>query len=96
MIRDSRAAWNGVIRFELWNGVRGNSEPKRLRILEAAVLSLQMQEAVWDCACEYAAKARVKGLTVPPTDHAIFACARVHGIELLYGDQHFDELAKLT
>jgi len=32
---------------------------------------------------------------VPVADRVIFACARIHGLDVVHDDTHFDDLAKL-
>jgi predicted nucleic acid-binding protein len=34
-------------------------------------------------------------VTVPLADLLIFACAKIHGLEVAHDDTHFDELSKL-
>jgi predicted nucleic acid-binding protein len=38
---------------------------------------------------------RASGVTVPLADLLIFACAKIHGLEVAHDDSHFDELLKL-
>jgi predicted nucleic acid-binding protein len=40
-------------------------------------------------------RGRAAGLTVPVADVLVFACAKIHGVDLAHDDRHFDELAKL-
>jgi hypothetical protein len=35
-------------------------------------------------------------VTVPLADLLVFACAKVHGLEVAHDDAHFDELTKLA
>ena len=41
-------------------------------------------------------QARDRGVTAPATDLLVFATVRVHGLELLHRDAHFDRLAELV
>jgi len=73
--------------------VSGAGERKVLREYESIVLDLPITEAVWELAIRLAGRGRESGLNVPLADLVIFACARVHGVELAHADRHFDLLA---
>ena len=89
------ACWCPLVQLELWNGARGDHEPKVLRHLESVLVSLPMDGEVWDIACSLARRARSRGVTVSATDIAIAACARRHGATLESADADFDRLATL-
>lgn len=89
------AAWCNVIRLELWNGIGDNREKKLLREFEADLPVLSVDETVWEHAIGLAIAARHEGITVPATDLVIYACARVHNVELEFYDRHFELLAQL-
>lgn len=95
LLSNSEAAWCDMVRIELWNGVRGESEKRRLRELDADLPRLEITSEVWDEACSVGLLARAAGLTVPASDLVIFACARTHRAGLEHNDKHFDLLAKL-
>jgi predicted nucleic acid-binding protein len=50
---------------------------------------------VWERAIRLADRGRASGVTVPLADLLIFACAKVHGLDVAHDDAHFDDLAKL-
>jgi predicted nucleic acid-binding protein len=94
-IRTGEAAWCAAVRLELWAGVRDERERKALGEFTASVIDLPIDGEVWERAIWFADRVRRKGRTMPYPDLLIFACARVHGVELLHRDKHFDQLAAL-
>lgn len=84
-----------LIRLELWNGVRGDAEKKKLRDMENRAPDLDIPAEIWEDACELALQARSKGITVPASDLLIFSCARHYNYEIEACDKHFDLLATL-
>lgn len=95
LVREGAAAWCDMVRVELWNGLRGTAEKKQMEALEADVINLPVNDAVWDRARLLAQRARAKGVTVPATDLVIAACAWEHGVEMEHDDAHLTALAKL-
>jgi predicted nucleic acid-binding protein len=91
-LRSGRARFCDLVRLELWNGIGGDAERKWLMELEQSVETVPTDEAVWAEARRLAQETRRQGLTVPATDLLIAACARVHGLEILHRDGHFDRL----
>jgi len=89
------AAWCGMIRLELWSGVRDSKERKQLASLDRVVHLLEITPPVWSEACQLAGLARSKGITAPASDQLIFACSKFHKATMLHRDRHFDALAKL-
>lgn len=81
-----------MVLLELWNGVRGAHEKRKLRKLEQGVPCLAMTDEVWQLARNLAIKCRDAGYTVPATDLLIVACARHHGSKLDHCDSHFDQI----
>ena len=94
VVREGRARFCDLVRLELWNGIGGDRERRWLREMEAVVDIVATTDEVWDEARLLAAESRRSGLTVPATDLLIAACARVHGLDLLHRDSHFDKLAR--
>ncbi len=95
VVSSGDAAWCNAVRLELWNGVRGQRETKRLKEFDDRLPRLELDERVWDLACSLARASRGAGLTIPAIDVLIFACARRHGVKLEHCDDHFDRLANL-
>ena len=95
LLESGEAAWCPPVRLELWRGVTNDVERKTLRRYEALLPSYEISSAVWDRSIRLADRGRSAGLTVPLADLLIFACAKLHGLEIAHDDGHFDELAKL-
>lgn len=95
-LREGRARLCDFVRLELWNGVGGEAERRWLAELEATVESVPTNLRVWAEARKQTSEARHHGLTVPASDHLIAACARVHDLDLLHRDTHFDRLETLV
>jgi predicted nucleic acid-binding protein len=96
LMLNQEACWCDVVRLELWHGIRDAHDVQTLNDLERDLPSLAITGAVWDTACDIAGSARRRGLNVPATDLVIFACARVHDVELEHRDRHFDLLTDLA
>ena len=95
LLESGEAAWCPPVRLELWRGVTNDVERKTLRRYEALLPSYEISPEVWDRSIHLANRGRSAGLTVPLADLLIFACAKLHGLDLAHHDSHFDELAKL-
>jgi predicted nucleic acid-binding protein len=95
ILLEGRARFCDVVCLELWNGVRAGAERRWLQELEAVIETVPTDEAVWNEARELANACRESGLTLPATDLLVAACARIHTLDLLHRDRHFDQLAKL-
>ena len=93
--KNGEAAWCPVVRLELWRGVTNDAERKTLRRYEALLPDYEISADVWTRSIQLADRARASGVTVPLADLLIFACAKVHGLEIAHDDTHFDELMKL-
>lgn len=89
------AAWCRPVRLELWRGVTDDAERKTLRQYEKVLPDYEISSSVWERAVRLADRGRAAGLTVPLADLLVFACAKIHDVELAHDDRHFDELAKL-
>lgn len=90
LLINGAAAWCDMVAAELWNGVRGNYEKKKLEELERDIVCLPTTQEVWALARNLARKARNAGKTVPSADLIIIACALFHGVKLEHCDSHFD------
>jgi predicted nucleic acid-binding protein len=95
LMRSGRAAWCDMVRIELWNGARGQTERRVLELYDDTLELLPTTDAVWSKARELAQRSRAKGLTVPSADLVIAACAWEHGVEMEHDDTHLDALAAL-
>ncbi len=95
LLREGAAAWCPPVRLELWRGVTTDAERKALRHYEAVLPTYEITGEVWERGVRLADRGRAAGVTFPLADLLIFACARVHGIDLAHDDDHFDQLARL-
>jgi len=90
LMNQGKACLCDMVLLELWKGVRGDRERKGLKRLEEGLLLLNTGKDVWDMAKELALTCRSKGVTVPPTDLLVFACAARHRVDLEHSDEHFE------
>ena len=95
LLTSGEAAWCPPVRLELWRGVTNDSERKTLRQYEKLLPDYEISSDVWERAVRLADRARAAGVTVPLADLLIFACAKIHAIDLAHDDAHFDQLTKL-
>lgn len=95
LLSSAEAAWCPLVRLELWNGARGESERSVLREIDAGIVSLEIDAATWDRAVELSMLARAQGITVPSTDLLVAACAQVHAMAVEHCDSHFDLIDSL-
>ena len=95
LLESGEAAWCPAVRLELWRGVTNDAERKTLRRYEALLPDFEISAGVWSRSIRLADRGRASGVTVPLTDLLIFACAKIHGLEVAHDDAHFDDLAKL-
>jgi predicted nucleic acid-binding protein len=95
LLATGEAAWCPVVRLELWRGVTNDAERKTLRRYEALLPDYEISAEVWTRSIQLADRARASGVTMPLADLLIFACAKVHGLEVAHDDTHFEELLKL-
>ena len=95
LLESGEAAWCPAVRLELWRGVTNDAERKTLRRYEALLPDYEISAEVWNRSIRLADRGRASGVTVPLSDLLIFACAKVHGLEVVHDDSHFDEIAKL-
>ena len=95
LLADGSAVWCNMVRLELWAGVRGQQERHRLEQMEAVLPNLPIVDRTWEVARDYASRARKSGLTVPSADLLIFACSKLHAVEIECADKHFALLKQL-
>jgi predicted nucleic acid-binding protein len=95
LLREGVAAWCPMIELELWAGVRDGDERRRLTAFRDVLRSLAIERATWVAAIDLSDRARRRGITVPPSDLVIFACATQHRAMLLHRDRHFELLTNL-
>jgi predicted nucleic acid-binding protein len=95
LLESGEAAWCPAVRLELWRGVTNDAERKTLRRYEALLPDYEVSVDVWERAIRLADRGRASGVTVPLADLLIFACAKIHGLDIAHDDEHFDDLTKL-
>jgi predicted nucleic acid-binding protein len=95
LLESGEAAWCPAVRLELRRRVTNDAERKTLRRYEALLPDYEISAEVWERAIGLADRGRAAGVTVPLADLLIFACAKIHGLEVAHDDAHFDELTKL-
>lgn len=95
LLESGEAAWCPAVRLELWRGVTNDAERKTLRRYEALLPDYAIPPEVWNLSIRLADRGRASGVTVPISDLLIFACAKIHGLDVAHDDAHFDELMKL-
>lgn len=95
LLQNGLAGWCPPVRLELWRGVTNDAERKTLRHYEAVLPEYEISPAVWERAVRLADSGRAAGVTVPLADLLIFACARVHRLDLAHDDSHFSQLEQL-
>jgi predicted nucleic acid-binding protein len=95
LLENGLAAWCPPVRLELWRGVSHDTERNTLRRYEALLPSYEISPDVWEQAVRLADRGRAAGLTVPVSDLVIFACAKIHGLDLAHDDTHFVQLERL-
>lgn len=95
LIDSGEAAWCPAIRLELWAGVGDERERSILQKFTAVVTDLPIGDEAWNRAITLAETGRRRGRTFPFPDFIIYACAKVHCVELLHQDRHFDLMNEL-
>jgi predicted nucleic acid-binding protein len=95
LLQSGEAAWCPVVRLELWRGVTNDAERKTLRRYETLLPDYAITTVIWERTIQIADRGRASGVTVPLADLLVFACAKIHGLDVAHDDEHFDSLAKL-
>ncbi len=79
-----------IVVLELWNGARGGQERAKIRRITETLDRVPTTQTVWTTANTLATACRETGVTVPATDLLVAAIARVHELDLLEADRHFE------
>lgn len=96
LIAKGQAVLCDPVALELWNGVRGGSETKTLKLLEDELDNVEMTRSAWRTARQLSVAVRKKGYTVPSSDIAIAACAHAHNLDVEHNDKHFNLLLPIA
>lgn len=92
-IQNDEAAINGVILVEIAGFVR--EQEKSFIITDFSGLhSLRLADSVFQRAVTICSDMRKIGITVPPANAIIAACALESNAYILHRDNHFNEIAK--
>ena len=94
LLAEGRVAVCEMIILELAGGTKTGEEYQELREDLEALQQFQITASVWRSAYRIAHTARLKGLSIPATDHLIAAVALNYPCRLLHRDKHFDLLAR--
>ncbi len=92
LIEDNLAAITGVIMAELLQGIKTETESKRVEKLLHSIHYLTMEERDWINAGQLSQQLRTKGVTLPLTDILIAIIAQRHAVSILTIDKHFQHL----
>lgn len=90
------AAWCDMTLVELWHGVRGAREKRELAEMEKEIHRVPVDAPVWQVASRLALRCREKGVTVPPSDIIVAACAAHNKLQLDHCDKHFDDIMPIA
>lgn len=96
LIREDRAAVNGIVLAELLQGVRTDEEASELRLALEATVYLETSREIYTRAGALGFELRRRGVTVPVTDCLITAVAESTEASILTLDQHLTELAQVA
>ena len=94
LLAEGRAATCEMIILELAGGTRTEGEYQELCEDLEALQQFTITAPVWRSAYRMAHAARLKGLSIPATDHLIAAVAMNYPCRLLHRDKHFDLIAR--
>ena len=92
LLKTGHAVLCDIVILELWNGARGEYERSKVRQITETLECVPTTDTVWTMAHNLATICRTRGITVPSTDLLIAATSRVHGLELLEADSHFQTI----
>lgn len=92
LLTEGRVRLCDPVRLELWNGAGSDHDRQLLTRLEADLPSVETTPETWALARAWASEARRRGVSVPALDLLIAAVAKVHDLELLHRDAHFEAI----
>lgn len=95
ILKGGDAAICPVVEVELAMGVASEQDGRDVEELCNLLVSLPIDERVWQQAKSLGRACRRNGTPVPASDLLIASCARVHGAALEAVDTHFEVLEKL-
>jgi len=85
----------GPVLYELRQGIKSEKEKALLANAFAALVYLEMDEALWFKAGELSALIKKQGQTIPLSDILIASLALKHDLTILTVDKHFEQIPGL-
>ena len=82
----------GVVVYELFQGIRSNSEYILLQKSFGSLRFIEMGKDQWLSAAQLSASLRKSGVTIPASDIQIATLALQHSLTILTIDQHFRQI----
>jgi hypothetical protein len=89
-VEQRRAAVCQVVAAELLTGCRTTAEYRSMQFFLASLPWLPLTDECWARAAALGFNLRRAGLTVPLTDRLVVVTARLHEVEVIHSDAHFD------
>lgn len=86
----------GVIRCEVLRGVVSRKIHERLRDLFEAMTTVDIDNAMWNEAADFAWTLDRRGIVLPLTDLVIACCAMRAGAIVVSSDEHFKQIPDLV
>lgn len=93
LLKENSVAIMPIVKVELLGGTKNEIEFERLNKRLSSLLSLDMNNEVWNKASKLAYDLKRNGITVPHIDIMIAATAIHYNTTLLHLDKHFDMIA---
>ncbi|HSW62251.1 MAG TPA: PIN domain-containing protein [Dissulfurispiraceae bacterium] len=82
----------GAVLFELLQGVRSDTEKKRILSAIGGLSYYEMTQLAWHYAADLSAGLKKSGTTVPLSDILVAALAHQYDLMIFTHDQHFDHI----
>ncbi len=82
----------GVVVYELFQGIRSNSEYILVQKAFGSLRFIEMGKDQWLSAAQLSASLRKSGVTIPASDIQIATLALQHSLTILTIDQHFKQI----
>jgi len=93
LLKEDKILTANIIKLEILGGTKTDQEFHLLKVRLDSLDLIEMDNVLWERACELAFRMRRKGLNIPYTDILIASCAMREGSPLIHADAHFDLMA---
>ena len=93
LLKEDKIFIANIIKLEILGGTKTDQEFQLLKVRLDSLDLIEMDNFLWERACELAFRMRRKGLNIPYTDILIASCAMRDGSILIHADAHFDLMA---